>query len=129
MAIGTIIAASLAAAVLLSAASSGPGASVRPCATLVSEPWTRTLAGRTTHGRRYRVVAERLPCFVVTRLAAGLIPLRTQTAFVAARPRGYVCAALGMAANPYRPATAVGTCLQKPLASPPSRSFSWRPAG
>ena len=57
------------------------------------------------HGRRYRVTTERLPCFVATRLAAQLIPLRTRTALAAARPPGYVCLALGTAANPYRPAT------------------------
>jgi len=79
------------------------------------------------HGRRYRVTTERLPCFVATRLAAQLIPLRTRTALAAARPPGYLCLALGTAANPYRPATAIGTCLQKPLTSRPPRSFSWRP--
>ena len=81
------------------------------------------------HGLRYRVTTERLPCFVATRLAAQLIPLRTRTALAAARPPGYLCLALGTAANPYRPATAIGTCLQKPLTSLPPRSFSWRPLG
>jgi hypothetical protein len=132
VAIGTGCAAAVvAAATLVAPAAGGHGTplSTGPCGTIVSAVWTRNAAGVVTHGRRYRVVSERLPCFVVTRLAAELIPLRTARAFAAARPAGYLCLALGTAANPYRPATAVGTCLQKPVASPPPRSFSWRPAG
>ena len=125
-----IVAVAVAAAALLPAAAGEAGdASFRRCSTLVSIRWTSTTPAGVTHGRRYRVDSERLSCFVVTRLAAQLIPLRTSKAFDAARPPGYVCAALGTAANPYRPATAIGTCLQKPLRSPPPRSFSWRPAG
>ena len=129
MPIGTIMAAALAAAALFGAAGreAGGSSASRRCATVVSVPWTRTADGRVTHGRRYRVESERISCFVATRLAAQLIPLRTRPVFEAARPTGYLCVALGTAANPYRPATAVGTCLQKPLGSPPARSFSWRP--
>lgn len=129
MPIGTITAAVLVAAAALVAPSAGQSSSAAsgPCATVVSVPWTRTADGRVTHGRRYRVESERISCFVATRLAAQLIPLRTRPVFEAARPTGYLCVALGTAANPYRPATAVGTCLQKPLGSPPPRSFSWRP--
>ena len=129
MPIGTIMAAVLVATAAFVAPSAGrpsPAAS-RPCARLVSVPWTRSAEGLVTHGRRYRVESERIPCFVVARLAAQLIPLRTRSAFDAARPAGYVCIALGAGLNPYRPRTAVGTCLQKPLTSPPPRSFSWRP--
>ena len=115
-----------AALVAPSAGMPSPDAS-RPCTTLVSIPWTRTADGRVSHGRRYRVESERIPCFIVTRLAAQLIPLRTRTAFESARPVGYVCIALGAGLNPYRPRTAVGTCFQKPVATPPPRSFSWRP--
>jgi hypothetical protein len=126
--IGTITAAALAAAALLGAAvGEARDSASRPCATLVSAPWTRTADGRVTHGERYRVESERISCFVVTRLAAQLIPLRTRAAFDARRPAGYVCIALGAGLNPYRPRTAVGTCFQKPVASPPPRSFSWRP--
>jgi hypothetical protein len=126
--IGTITVAALVTAALLGTAAGEAGSSAsRRCATLVSVPWTRTADGRVTHGRRYRVESERLSCFVVTRLAAQLIPLRTRTAFESARPVGYVCIALGAGLNPYRPRTAVGTCFQKPVASPPPRSFSWRP--
>ena len=120
----------LVATATLVASSAGmpsPDAS-RPCTRLVSVTWTRSAEGRVTHGRRYRVESERISCFVVTRLAAQLIPLRTRPALEASRPVGYVCLALGTGANPYRPATAIGTCLQKPLGTPPSRSFSWRPA-
>jgi len=127
--IGTITAGVLAAAATLVATAAGlssPAAS-RPCTTLVSVQWTRTADGRITHGRRYRVESERISCFVVTRLAAQLIPLRTKSAFDAARPVGYVCIPLGAGLNPYRPRTAVGTCFQKPVATPPPRSFSWRP--
>ena len=118
----------IAAAALLApgAGEAGPSAN-RACATLVSTPWTRTVGDSVTRGSRYRVVSERLPCVLVTRLAEQLIPLRTRSRFDAARPAGYVCIALGAGLNPYRPRTAVGTCLQKPVASPPPRSFSWRP--
>jgi len=127
--IGTITAAVLAATVVLVAPSAGQPSPVatRPCATLVSIPWTRTVDGHVTRGRRYRVESERISCFVATRLASQLIPLRTRSAFDAARPSGYVCVALAAGLNPYRPRTAVGTCLQKPLTTPPPRSFSWRP--
>ena len=128
MPIGTITAAALAAAALLGATAGEAGSSAsRRCATVVSVPWTRTADGRVTHGRHYRVESERISCFVVTRLAVQLIPLRTRAAFEAGRPTGYVCIALGAGLNPYRPRTAVGTCFQKPVASPPPRSFSWRP--
>jgi hypothetical protein len=119
--------AAAAAALLPAAASEAGGTASRRCPTVVSIRWTATTTAGVTHGRRYRVDGERLSCFVAVRLAAQLIPLRTSRAFDAARPAGYVCAALGTAANPYRPATAIGTCLQKPLRSPPPRSFSWRP--
>ena len=99
----------------------------RTCATLVSTRWTSTFQGRVTHGRRYRVTAERLPCLVAVRLAAQLIPLRTAAAFAENRPVGYVCIPLGTGANRFRPATALGLCLQKPVAATPSRSFSWEP--
>ena len=128
MPIGTITAAAVAVAALLGAsAGEAQGTATRRCATLVRIPWTRAADGRVSHGERYRVESERLSCFVVTRLAAQLIPLRTRTAFESARPVGYVCIALGAGLNPYRPRTAVGTCFQKPLTSPPSRSFSWKP--
>ena len=129
MPIGTITATAFVAAALLgTAAGQAAGTTSRPCTTLVSLPWTRTADGRVTHGSRYRIESEHLSCFVVTRLAAQLIPLRTRAAFDAARPAGYVCIALGAGLNPYRPRTAVGTCFQKPVATPPPRSFSWRPA-
>ncbi len=110
----------------LLAPSVGQAKSVR-CETLVSTPWTFHGTARTARGQRYEVVAERLPCFVAVRLATQLIPLRTKDAFARASPPGYVCVPLGVSANRYRPATAVGLCLQKPVASPRDRSFSWRP--
>jgi hypothetical protein len=100
----------------------------RVCATVASSQWTSTVNGRITHGRRYRVVAERLPCLVAVRLAEQLIPLGTSAAFAERRPVGYVCIPLGRGTNRFRPASAVGLCLQKPVASGPERSFSWRPA-
>jgi hypothetical protein len=99
----------------------------RTCATLTGIRWTSTFQGHVTHGRRYRVTAERLPCVVAVRLAAQLIPLRTSAAFAENRPVGYVCIPLGTGANRFRPATALGLCLQKPISSTPSRSFSWHP--
>ena len=126
--IAAIAVASAALVVAPSAARSGESAS-RRCATVVSIRWTSTTPAGVTHGRRYRVDSERLPCSLAVRLAAQLIPLRTSRGFDAARPAGYVCIALGTAANPYRPATTIGTCLQKPLTSLPPRSFSWRPLG
>jgi hypothetical protein len=124
----TIVALGVAAAALLAAPAGGTSPLVsRRCPTLVSVEWTSTAQGRVTHGQGYRVDSRRLPCFLVRRLAAQLIPLRTTAAFAAARPVGYVCAALGTAANPFRPATAIGFCLQKPLGRPPERSFTWRP--
>jgi hypothetical protein len=108
------------------AADAGSAATTR-CATLVGSPWTAATPDGVIRGHRYRVTSERLPCFVATRLAAQLIPLRTRKALAAARPPGYLCLALGTSANPYRPATAIGTCLQKPLTTQPPRSFSWRP--
>jgi hypothetical protein len=123
MTVLALIATALAAA---SAADAGSAKTVR-CATLVSIQWTYHGRERVSRGLRYRVDAERLPCFLALRLATQLIPLRTKDAFARARPSGYVCAALGVSANRYRPATAVGICLQKPVTRSPERSFSWRP--
>jgi hypothetical protein len=122
------IAAAATALALLAPSSGGAGhtKAVR-CETLVSTEWTYLGRERVSRGLRYRVDAERLPCFVAVRLATQLIPLRTKEAFARARPPGYVCAALGVSANRYRPATAVGICLQKPVTRSPERSFSWRP--
>jgi hypothetical protein len=116
----------VAALVAASTAAAGPSRTVR-CATLVNISWTSTVDGRITHGRRYRVDADRLPCFVAVRLAEQLIPLRTSAAFAERRPIGYICIPLGTGTNRYRPATAVGLCLQKPVGRAPERSFSWRP--
>jgi hypothetical protein len=124
----TIAALVVAAAVLLAAPARGTSLlASRRCPTLVSVEWTRTVQGRVTRGQGYRIDSTRLPCVLVRRLAAQLIPLRTTAAFAAARPVGYVCAALGTAANPFRPATAIGLCMQKPLMRSPERSFTWRP--
>lgn len=122
--------AAIAAALLLLAPAAGRASAATPhlCATLASTAWTSTVNGRVTHGRRYRVLAERLPCVVAVRLAEQLIPLRTVAALAERRPVGYVCIALGRGTNRFRPATTVGLCLQKPVASGPERSFSWRPA-
>jgi hypothetical protein len=126
----TVLAAGAVAAtlLLLPAAGRASPSAPRVCATLASAGWTSTVNGRVTHGRRYRVFAERLPCVVAVRLAEQLIPLRTVAALAERRPVGYVCIALGRGTNRFRPATAVGLCLQKPVASGPERSFSWRPA-
>ena len=119
-----LVAAALAAAPSGAAA---PSKTVR-CQTLVSTQWTYLGREHVSRGLRYRVDAERLPCFLALRLAMQLIPLRTKDALARARPPGYVCAALGVSANRYRPATAVGVCLQKPVTRSPERSFSWRPS-
>ena len=115
------------ATLLLAPAGRAEPSAARTCATLTGIRWTSTFQGRVTHGRRYRVTAERLPCVIAVRLAAQLIPLRTAAAFAEHRPVGYVCIALGTGANRFRPATALGLCLQKPVASTPARSFSWNP--
>jgi hypothetical protein len=119
--------AALAAVLPLAPAGRAEPSTLRTCATLTGIRWTSTFQGHVTHGRRYRVTAERLPCVVAVRLAAQLIPLRTSAAFAENRPVGYVCIPLGTGANRFRPATALGLCLQKPVASKPARSFSWHP--
>ena len=120
--------AAVAAVALLGPSSGGANtAKAVRCETLVSTQWTFHGRERVSRGLRYRVDAERLPCFLALRLATQLIPLRTKDAFARARPPGYVCMALGVSANRYRPATAVGLCLQKPVTRTPERSFSWRP--
>src|SRR5215207_8292140 len=98
------------AAALLAPAGDADSAKAARCETLVSIQWTYHGRERVSRGLRYRVDAERLPCFLALRLATQLIPLRTKDAFARARPPGYVCAALGVSANRYRPATAVGVC-------------------
>jgi hypothetical protein len=117
------------AAALLAPVDGGarPAQAVR-CETLVSSQWTHYARdGRVTRGLRYRVEAERLPCFLAVRLATQLIPLRTKAAFAEHRPTGFLCLPLAAGANRYRPATAIGLCLQKPVARTPGRSFSWHP--
>ena len=121
------VAALAATAILLASVGRAEPSAARTCATITGTRWTSTFQGRVTHGRRYRVTAERVPCLVAVRLAAQLIPLRTVVAFAEHRPVGYVCVALGAGANRFRPATALGLCLQKPVSTSPARSFSWNP--
>jgi hypothetical protein len=127
LAAARVVVAALAAMTLLAPAGRAAPSAVRTCATITGIRWTSTFQGRVTHGRRYRVTAERLPCLVAVRLAAQLIPLRTAAAFAAHRPVGYVCIPLGTGANRFRPATALGLCLQKPVDRSPPRSFAWNP--
>jgi hypothetical protein len=113
---------------LIPAAGGARPAQVVRCETLVSSQWTHYARdGGVARGQRYRVEAERLPCFLAVRLATQLIPLRTKAAFAQRRPAGFLCLPLAVGANRYRPATAVGLCLQKPVARTPGRSFSWHP--